>query len=106
MGNMEAGNTYEMYAVAAGVIGGISPLGGTGLLLGTLGGAAVWQTLENGLNMIGAQVGIQRIVIGVIVVFAVLLDVVFRAASSAARAPKRRMNCLRAFRNRNRRYRL
>ena len=65
MGNMEAGNMYEMYAVAAGVIGGISPLGGTGLLLGTL-------------NMIGAQVGIQRLVIGIIVVFAVLLDVVVR----------------------------
>lgn len=78
MGNMEAGNMYEMYAVAAGVIGGISPLGGTGLLLGTFAGAAVWQTLENGLNMIGAQVGIQRIVIGVIVVLAVLLDVAFR----------------------------
>ncbi|HNW85772.1 MAG TPA: ABC transporter permease [Candidatus Limiplasma sp.] len=78
MGNMEAGNMYEMYAVAAGVIGGISPLGGTGLLLGTLAGAAVWQTLENGLNMIGAQVGLQRIVIGVIVVFSVLLDVVVR----------------------------
>lgn len=73
MGNMEAGNTYEMYGVAAGVIGGVSPLGGTGILLGTLAGAAVWQTLENGLNMIGAQVGIQRIVIGVIVVGAVLL---------------------------------
>lgn len=78
MGNMEAGNMYEMYGVAAGVIGGVSPLGGTGILLGTLAGAAVWQTLENGLNMIGAQVGIQRIVIGVIVVGAVLLDVVFR----------------------------
>ena len=78
MGNMEAGNMYEMYAVAAGVIGGISPLGGTGLLLGTFAGAAVWQTLENGLNMIGAQVGLQRIVIGVIVVFSVLLDVVVR----------------------------
>lgn len=76
--NMEAGNMYEMYAVAAGVIGGISPLGGTGILLGTLAGAAVWQTLENGLNMIGVQVGIQRLVIGIIVVFAVLLDVVFR----------------------------
>ena len=76
MGNMEAGNTYEMYGVAAGVIGGVSPLGGTGLLLGTLAGAAVWQTLENGLNMIGAPVGIQRIVIGIIVVFAVLLDIV------------------------------
>ncbi len=78
MGNMEAGTTYEMYAVAAGVIGGISPLGGTGLLLGTFVGAAVWQTLENGLNMIGAQVGLQRIAIGVIVVFSVLLDVVVR----------------------------
>lgn len=48
MGNMEAGNMYEMYGVAAGVIGGVSPLGGTGILLGTLSGAAVWQTLENG----------------------------------------------------------
>ena len=49
-----------------------------GLLLGTLAGAAVWQTLENGLSIIHAPVGIQRIVIGIIVVFAVLLDVVFR----------------------------
>ena len=68
-----------MYGVAAGVIGGVSPLGGSGLLLGTFAGAAVWQTLENGLNMIGAQVGIQRIIICVIVVLAVLLDVVFRS---------------------------
>lgn len=88
MGNMEAGNTYEMYGVAAGVIGGISPLGGSGLLLGTFAGAAVWQTLENGLNMIGAQVGIQRIVIGVIVVFAVLLDVVIRSGSLNKKAKK------------------
>lgn len=78
MGNMEAGNMYEMYGVAAGVIGGVSPLGGTGLLLGTLAGSAVWQALENGLSMISAPVGIQRIVIGVIVVFAVLMDVVVR----------------------------
>lgn len=78
MGNMEAGNTYEMYGVASGVIGGVSPLGGSGLLLGTFAGAAVWQTLENGLNMIGAPVGLQRIVIGAIVVFSVLLDVVVR----------------------------
>lgn len=81
MGNMEAGNTYEMYGVAAGVIGGVSPLGGSGLLLGTFAGAAVWQTLENGLNMIGAQVGIQRLVIGIIVVLAVLMDVIFRSGA-------------------------
>ena len=78
MGNMEAGNMYEMYGVAAGVIGGVSPLGGTGTLLGTFAGAAVWQTLENGLSMVGAPVGIQRVVIGIIVVGSVLLDVVFR----------------------------
>ena len=56
---------------------------------GTLGGAAVWQTLENGLNMIGAQVGIQRIVIGVIVVFAVLLDVVFRRGIFSRKTTKK-----------------
>lgn len=78
MGNMEAGNMYEMYGVAAGVIGGVSPLGGSGLLLGTFAGSAVWQTLQNGLNMVSAQVGIQRIIIGVIVVCAVLLDIVGR----------------------------
>ena len=76
--NVEAA---KLSGVDAGVIGGISPLGGTGLLLGTFAGASVWQTLENGLNMIGAQVGIQRLVIGIIVVFAVLLDVVVRSGS-------------------------
>ena len=40
MGNMEAGNTYEMYAVAAGVISGISPLG-PGASAGTTGGVTV-----------------------------------------------------------------
>ena len=85
MGNMEAGIMYEMYGVAAGVIGGISPMGGTGILLGTLAGAAVWQTLENGLNMVGAQVGIQRVVIGVIVVFSVLLEVVLRGSTKIKR---------------------
>ena len=88
MGNMEAGNTYEMYGVAASVIGGVSPLGGTGLLLGTLGGAAVWQTLENGLNLIHAPVGIQRLAIGIIVVFAVMIDVVFRSGAVKKTAKK------------------
>ena len=88
MGNMEAGNSYEMYGVAASVIGGISPLGGTGLLLGSFAGAGVWQTLENGLGIIGAPVGIQRIVIGVIVAGAVLIDVVFRQGAGAKKAKK------------------
>ena len=88
MGNMEAGNSYEMYGVAAGVIGGISPLGGTGLLLGAFAGAGVWQTLENGLGIIGAPVGIQRIVIGLIVTGAVLFDVVVRQGVGSKKVKK------------------
>ena len=88
MGNMEAGTSYEMYGVAAGVIGGVSHLGGTGLLLGTFAGAGVWQTLENGLGIIGAPVGLQRIVIGVIVVAAVLIDVVVRQGVGAKKMKK------------------
>ena len=88
MGNMDAGNMYEMYGVAAGVIGGVSPLGGSGILLGTFAGAGVWQTLENGLNLIHAQVGFQRIIIGVIVVGAVLLDVVVRSGNFKKKTSK------------------
>ena len=88
LGNMDAGNMYEMYGVAAGVIGGVSPLGGSGILLGTFAGAGVWQTLENGLNLIHAQVGFQRIIIGVIVVGAVLLDVVVRSGNFSRKKKK------------------
>ncbi|MCL2152529.1 MAG: ABC transporter permease [Oscillospiraceae bacterium] len=85
MGNMEAGLSYEMYGVAAGVIGGISPLGGTGSLLGVFAGAGVWQTLQNGLSMIGTQVGFQRVVIGAIVIIVVLLNMRLRAGKGLKR---------------------
>ena len=71
-----------------GVIGRVSPLGGSGILLGTFAGAGVWQTLENGLNLIHAQVGFQRIIIGVIVVGAVLLDVVVRSGNFSRKKKK------------------
>lgn len=50
MGTMDAGNMYEMYAVAASVIGGVSTLGGQGILLGTVIGASIWGVLQNGLQ--------------------------------------------------------
>ena len=78
MGAMDAGNMYEMYAVAASVIGGVSTLGGQGLLLGTVIGAAIWGVLQNGLQFAGAPVAIRNIVIGVIVIVSVLMDVVIR----------------------------
>jgi ribose transport system permease protein len=78
MGTMDAGNMYEMYAVAASVIGGVSTLGGQGLLVGTVVGAAIWGVLQNGLQFAGAPVAMRNIVIGTIVVISVLLDVVIR----------------------------
>jgi len=81
MGTMDAGNTYEMYAVAASVIGGVSTLGGQGILLGTVVGASIWGVLQNGLQFAGAPVAIRNIVIGIIVVVSVLLDVIVRTGN-------------------------
>ncbi len=78
MGTMDAGGTYEMYAVAACVIGGISTLGGTGILAGVIAGAGIWGILQNGLQFVGAPVALRNIVIGIIVILAVMMDVVSR----------------------------
>ncbi|MDX9824796.1 MAG: ABC transporter permease [Sphaerochaeta sp.] len=83
MGTMDAGNSYELYAVAASVIGGVSTLGGQGLLFGTVIGASIWGVLQNGLQFAGAPVAIRNIVIGVIVVVSVLLDVIVRSKNVA-----------------------
>ncbi len=58
-GNMDAGTSYEMYAVAASVIGGVSTLGGSGILLGTVIGSGIWGVLQNGLQFAGAPVAIK-----------------------------------------------
>jgi len=88
MGAMDAGNAYELYAVATSVIGGVSTLGGQGLLLGTVIGASIWGVLQNGLQFAGAPVAIRNIVIGVIVVVSVLLDVIVRSGSLKAKLGK------------------
>jgi ribose transport system permease protein len=77
-GTMDSGTSYEMYAVAASVIGGVSTLGGTGILSGTVVGASIWGVLQNGLQFAGAPLAWRNIVVGVIVIISVLLDVVFR----------------------------
>lgn len=87
MGTMDAGNSYEMYAVAAAVIGGVSTLGGQGLLVGVVIGASIWGVLQNGLQFAGAPVAMRNIVIGIIVVVSVLLDVVIRTGK-----PRRKIN--------------
>ena len=77
-GTTNAGTSYETFAVAASVIGGISTMGGTGILSGVLVGASVWAVMDNGLQMVGTQVGLKNVVVGLIVIVCVLLDVIRR----------------------------
>ena len=78
MGSKQAGMSYEMYGVAAAVIGGISTLGGTGLLVGVIAGSSVWAILQNGLTMADVPVAMRNIIIGIIVVACVLFDIMRR----------------------------
>jgi ribose transport system permease protein len=78
MGAMDAGNGYELNAVAASVIGGVSTMGGQGLLFGTVIGSCIWGVLNNGLQFAGAPQALKNIVIGVVVIVSVLIDRVAR----------------------------
>lgn len=79
MGSMQAGMSYEMYGVAAAVIGGISTLGGSGLLVGVIAGASVWAILQSGLTLANVPVAMRNIIIGIIVVACVLFDIMRRS---------------------------
>ncbi|MDN6327230.1 MAG: ribose ABC transporter permease, partial [Alkalibacterium sp.] len=68
-----AGTSYELDAIAAVVLGGTSLSGGRGRLFGTLVGALIIGTLNNGLNLIGVSSFYQQVVKGIVIIIAVLL---------------------------------
>lgn len=70
----DAGTSYEMDAIAAVVLGGTSLAGGKGRIFGTLIGALIIGTLNNGMNLLGISSFYQQIVKGVVILIAVLLD--------------------------------
>ncbi len=78
MGTMDSGTGYELNAVAASVIGGVSTMGGQGLLFGTVIGSFIWGVLNNGLQFAGAPLALRNLVIGVVVIISVLIDRVAR----------------------------
>ncbi|MGL1890289.1 MAG: ABC transporter permease [Spirochaetaceae bacterium] len=79
MGTMNAGTSYELNAVAASVIGGVSTMGGQGLLFGTVIGSFIWGVLNNGLQFAGAPLALRNLVIGIVVIISVLIDRVARS---------------------------
>lgn len=69
-----AGETYELDAIAAVVLGGTSLMGGKGRIAGTLIGVLIIGVLNNGLNLIGVSSFYQQIIKGLVIVIAVLID--------------------------------
>lgn len=69
------GAGYEMYAIAAAVLGGASLRGGKANIFGTVIGALVITTIQNGLQIMAVPDQWQKIVLGVVVLGAVYLDV-------------------------------
>ncbi|NPU99566.1 MAG: ABC transporter permease [Candidatus Omnitrophica bacterium] len=74
IGDPNAGEGYELDAIAAVIIGGTSLFGGKGTVIGTLFGALIIGVLRNGLDLMGVTDHLKQMVIGGMIFFAVLLD--------------------------------
>jgi ribose/xylose/arabinose/galactoside ABC-type transport system permease subunit len=74
MGQPTGAQTYELYIIAACVIGGTSLTGGVGTVFGTVIGALIIGTLNAGVQQAGWEKWVQEVVIGAIIIIAVALD--------------------------------
>ena len=81
------GNFYELYGIAAAVLGGCSLRGGEGSVIGILIGAALLQVLQNLVNLLGIPSSLNFAVMGAVVLVGVLADQIIksRAAKKVAR---------------------
>ena len=83
------GNFYELYGIAAAVLGGCSLRGGEGSVLGILIGTALLQVLQNLVNLLGIPSSLNFAVMGAVVLIGVLADQFFqgRSARKLVRSP-------------------
>jgi D-xylose transport system permease protein len=75
-GSISGGVNYELSAIAACVIGGTSLMGGEGTIFGAIVGSLIMASLENGMSVMNMDNSWQYIVRGLMLVFAVYIDVV------------------------------
>jgi ribose transport system permease protein len=80
------GNFYELYGIAAAVLGGCSLRGGEGSIIGILIGTALLQVLQNLVNLLGIDSSLNYAVMGAVVLIGVLADqIVKNRAKKGAR---------------------
>lgn len=68
------GDYYELYTIAAVVVGGTSLMGGQGKIGGTLIGAFIIAVIQSGMNQLGIESNTQKVVFGLVIVGAILSD--------------------------------
>jgi putative multiple sugar transport system permease protein len=74
-----AGTLWELDAIAAAYVGGVSAAGGVGKVFGSIIGALVMMSLTNGMNLMGIGISYQYIVRGAVLAAAVIFDVATRS---------------------------
>lgn len=73
-----AGNLFELDAIAAAYVGGVSAAGGVGKVIGSIIGALVMTSLTSGMNLMGIGISYQYMVRGAVLAAAVIFDVATR----------------------------
>ena len=76
------GNFYELYAIAAAVLGGCSLRGGEGSILGVIIGAAVMRVLYNAINVLGIPTQLEFAIIGIVILTGVIADELIRRVAA------------------------
>lgn len=79
----DIGTLDELRVIAAAVIGGTALSGGVGTIYGAILGALIMQSLQSGMAMVGVDAPYQNIVVGVVLVVAVYLDILYRRSLGA-----------------------
>ncbi len=79
----DIGTLDELRVSAAAVIGGTALAGGVGTIYGAILGALIMQSLQSGMAMVGVDAPYQNIVVGVVLVLAVYVDIVYRKRTGA-----------------------
>ena len=78
------GNSLELNAIAAAVIGGTSLFGGTGKVTNAILGALIIAAVDNGMGLMGWPSGVKFVVNGCVLLAAVLVDSISRRNRSAS----------------------
>lgn len=73
-----AGTLFELDAIAAAFVGGVSAAGGVGSVVGSIVGALVMVSLTSGMNLMGLDISYQYIVRALVLAAAVIFDVTTR----------------------------